>query len=122
MECDDATPLFTKGQCFMWSVNHESMHYNVILVLIIYMTLTKFAEYLILDQPLPTNLINLYKIRNEMAVHLLNASGMMEHCTHICRLAICTVYTEPLDEYCRACGLRDSCMDCNADWVSYNSI
>ena len=28
-------------------------------------------------------------------------------------------YAEPLDDYCRACGLRDSSMDCNADWVNY---
>ena len=68
----------------MWSINDEGMHnYDVIyiklimLVLIIYMNLAQFAEYTILDQPLPTNMIDLYKLRNEMAVQLLNASGMM---------------------------------------------
>ena len=39
-----------------------------------------------------------------------------ELCRH--NVAICTIYTEPLNNYCRACGLRDSSMDCNADWVS----
>ena len=47
------------------------------LVLIIYMNLAQFAECIILDQPLPTNIIDLYKLQNEMAVQLLNASGTM---------------------------------------------
>ena len=39
----------------------------------------QFGEHLILGQPVPTTMTDL---RNDMAVQLLNASGMIEFCTH----------------------------------------
>ena len=52
------------------------------LALIIYMNLAQFAECIILDKPLLTNMIDLYKLRNEMAVQLLNASGIRCNTTY----------------------------------------
>ena len=37
----------------------------------------QFAKAIMLNEPLPTSVKDLYKLRNEMAVELLNASGSM---------------------------------------------
>ena len=37
----------------------------------------QFAKAIMLNEPLPTSVKDLYKLQNEMAVELLNASGSM---------------------------------------------
>ena len=37
----------------------------------------QFVKAIMLNEPLPTNVKDLYKLQNEMAVELLNASGSM---------------------------------------------
>ena len=37
----------------------------------------QFAKTIMLNEPLPTSVKDLYKLRDEMAVELLNASGSM---------------------------------------------
>ena len=41
----------------------------------------QFAKAIMLNEPLPTSVKDLYRLQNEMAVELLNSSGSMQiHC------------------------------------------
>ena len=69
------------------------MHDDVVTLCLAYTLL--YAECIIQQQPLPTtmNMNDLYKLRNDMAIQLLNASGICFFCFIICFSDILCVRT-----------------------------
>ena len=82
----------------------------------------QFAECIIKHQPLPVTMHDIYKLRNNMTIELLNASGLFPlyavHFIIIVRLHACVSSYRIIGELCHACGMNDTVQDTDNAWVS----
>ena len=72
-----------------------------------------FAECIIQNLPLPDIISHsdLYKLRNDMAIQLLNASGVFPLTNSVYNytfdVPLCCICTDSLEDFCHGCGMCD---------------